>query len=326
MSNHHGYVDVKLMSRAYPGQHQHEYSTVQPMTGETIISVQNLVKSFDGRVVLDGINLDVSQGETMVIMGGSGSGKSTLLRHMIGSLIPDSGKVILFGQNICELSDEEMDEVRKKFGILFQSGALFNSMTIAENVALPLLEHTELDSAIVDIQVKIKLEQVGLREHADKYPSQISGGMKKRAGLARALALDPRLLFYDEPSAGLDPVTSAEIDQLILGLTRKLGVTSVVVTHEMHSAFTIADRMAMLHKGKMLIVEKKSYFENLRDIPAPEAEKLPEEKQIIRQFLRGDADGPITKYRAATNYADDLLGTPALPPLHHPSIEPTKSG
>ncbi len=294
------------------------------MPGEPVISLRNVVKSFDGKVVLDGINLDIQPGEIMVIMGGSGSGKSTILRLMIGSLVPDSGEVRLFGQNICAMSDEQLDEVRKKFGILFQSGALFNSMSIAENVALPLQEHTELDASIVDIQVKIKLEQVGLREHADKFPSQISGGMKKRAGLARALALDPQLLFYDEPSAGLDPVTSAEIDRLIMNLTRKLGVTSVVVTHEMDSAFAIADRMAMLHKGQMLVVEKRPYFEKMRDLTPQEAAKLDEQDQLIRQFLRGDAEGPITRYRAETNYEDDLLGEPMLPPLKHPSVEPTR--
>src|SRR5204862_2523410 len=145
---------------------------------------------------------------------------------------------------------------------------------------------------------------VGLREHADKYPAQLSGGMKKRAGLARALALDPHILFYDEPSAGLDPVTSAEIDRLIVGLTRKLGVTSVVVTHEMDSAFRIADRMAMLDKGRMLLVEKRAYFEGLRD----QKGELEETSALIRQFLRGDSEGPITKRKQTTGYADDLLG------------------
>ncbi|MCK4872868.1 MAG: ABC transporter ATP-binding protein [Phycisphaerales bacterium] len=294
------------------------------MASDPIISVRDLVKRFDGKIVLNGINLDVFPGETMVVMGGSGSGKSTLLRHMIGSLLPDAGEVVLFGEDIFSLSDEKMDGVRKKFGILFQSGALFNSMTIAENVALPLREHTELDPAIVDIQIKIKLELVGLRDHADKYPSQLSGGMKKRAGLARALALDPLLLFYDEPSAGLDPITSAEIDRLIIDLTKKMGVTSVVVTHEMDSAFAIADRMAMLHQGKVLVMDERSYFERLRDMPTAQTAELPEAQQIIRQFLRGDADGPVTRYRAATKYEDDLLGAPPLPPLEHPSIEPTR--
>lgn len=271
-----------------------------------VVSVRDLVKSFDGRVVLNGINLDVHAGETMVIMGGSGSGKSTLLRHMIGSFRPDRGTIELFGRNICGLDEDGLNAVRKRFGILFQSGALFNSMTIADNVALPLEEHTDLSPEIIDIQVKIKLELVGLREHADKYPAEISGGMKKRAGLARALALDPKILFYDEPSAGLDPVTSAEIDRLIVDLTKKVGVTSIVVTHEMDSAFTIADRMAMLDKGRMIKVEDRQWYDQLRGLSS--AEGLDETDSLIRQFLRGDAEGPITQRRAATHYEEDLLG------------------
>jgi len=288
---------------------------------EPIISVENLVKRFDGRTVLDGINLDVESGETMVIMGGSGSGKSTLLRHMIGSLIPDEGRVLLFGQNLSDLDEDRLNGIRKQFGILFQSGALFQSMTVAENVALPLQEHTTLDQNIIDIQVKIKLELVGLREHADKYPAQISGGMKKRAGLARALSLDPKILFYDEPSAGLDPVTSAEIDQLIVDLTHKLGVTSVVVTHEMDSAFTIADRMAMLDKGRMLSVRERSYFEQLRD----RRESLESrEEAIIHQFICGEATGPITERRAETDYAEDLIGVVEPRLTRGPSVQPTR--
>ena len=290
-----------------------------------IIVVRDLVKSFGDHTVLSGVNLDVVPGETMVIMGGSGSGKSTLLRHLIGSLVPDSGTVELFGVNIAELDEEGLNGVRKKFGILFQSGALFNSMTVAENVALPLQEHTALASTIIDIDVKIKLELVGLREHADKHPAELSGGMKKRAGLARALSLDPKILFYDEPSAGLDPVTSAEIDRLIVNLTQKMGVTSVVVTHEMDSAFTIADRMAMLDKGRMLMIDRREVFEKLRDHPADRIEELDESHQLIRQFLRGDADGPISRRRADTNYAEDLLGV--KPPTFgaDPAIEPTRS-
>ncbi|HBS29693.1 MAG TPA: ABC transporter ATP-binding protein [Phycisphaerales bacterium] len=296
-----------------------------PTPPQPVIQVRDLVKRFDGRAVLDGITLDVLPGEVMVIMGGSGSGKSTLLRCMIGSIRPEEGSIRLFGQEVCNQSEDRLNEVRKKFGILFQSGALFNSMTLAENVALPLQEHTDLGREIIDIQVKIKLELVGLREHADKYPGQISGGMKKRAGLARALSLDPRLLFYDEPSAGLDPVTSAEIDQLILDLTKKLQVTSVVVTHEMDSAFTIADRMAMLDKGRMLTVETREWYDALRKAENAEADAWPVEHRLIRQFLRGDAVGPITERKAATNYEDDLLGNLVAPKESMPSVVTTRA-
>ena len=297
----------------------------QAMDNEPIIEVSGVVKRFDDQTVLDGINLEVQSGETMVIMGGSGSGKSTILRLMIGSLQPNEGEIKLLGHRLADLDEDELNAVRKRFGILFQSGALFQSMTIAENVALPLREHTMLDSGTIDIIVKIKLELVGLREHADKYPAQISGGMKKRAGLARALALDPQILFYDEPSAGLDPVTSAEIDRLIVDLTKKMGVTSVVVTHEMNSAFTIADRMGMLDKGRMLMIEERAVFERLRDHPADRVDELSEKDQTVRQFLRGDAEGPITARKAATNYAEDLLGAEPTSFGEGPSVEPTRN-
>ena len=293
---------------------------------QPVVEICNLVKRFGDQVVLDGVNLQVMPGETMVVMGGSGSGKSTILRHMIGSLYPDSGEVKLLGHTLSELNEDQLNEVRKKFGILFQSGALFNSMTVAENVALPLREHTMLDHNIIDIQVKIKLELVGLREHADKIPAQISGGMKKRAALARALALDPQVLFYDEPSAGLDPVTSAEIDRLIIDLSKKLGVTSIVVTHEMDSAFAVGDRMAMLERGKMLMVDSRQAFEEIRDWPQDRIEELDDKQQTIRQFLRGDAEGPITRRKAATNYAEDLLGGPVGddPTSDGPAVESTR--
>jgi phospholipid/cholesterol/gamma-HCH transport system ATP-binding protein len=288
---------------------------------EPVIQCRGVVKRFDGRAVLQGVDLEVRRGETMVIMGGSGSGKSTLLRLIIGSMRPDEGSISVLGRDLLACSPRELDEVRKRFGILFQSGALFNSMTLAENVALPIQEHTTLSRNLIDIQVKIKLELVGLLEHADKYPSQISGGMKKRAGLARALALDPEILFYDEPSAGLDPVTSAQIDQLIMDLSRKLGVTSVVVTHEMDSAFTIADRMAMLDKGRMLTVREREWFERVRN--APSAEGMNEDERLIRQFLRGEPQGPITDRRDQGLLERELFGDAARV-LAIPSIEPTR--
>ncbi len=301
-------------------------------TKPPVISCKQVAKIFDGRAVLESIDLDVYHGETMVIMGGSGSGKSTLLRVIIGSFPADRGRVFLFGQDMGPLvgtdegggDEDKLTDIRKRFGILFQSGALFNSMTIAENVALPLKEHTTLSQQIIDIQVKIKLELVGLREHASKYPAQISGGMKKRAGLARALALDPEILFYDEPSAGLDPVTSAQIDRLIMDLSRQLGVTSVVVTHEMDSAFTIADRMAMLDRGKMLKVETRDWYDNLRKLPEDDTRKLPEPERLIRQFLRGDAEGPITERRSEAAFEADLLGEPEDQILPTPSVEATR--
>ena len=278
-----------------------------PSDDQPVIRVVNLVKRFEGRAVLNGINLEVHKGRTLVIMGGSGCGKSTLLRHMIASMWPEEGYVEMFGRNLGEMDDRELDKTRKRFGILFQSGALFNSMTVGENIALPLREHSSLDDHTIEVMVRMKLELVGLRHAVDLMPSEISGGMKKRAGLARAMALDPEILFYDEPSAGLDPVTSAEIDQLMMDLTQKLGVASVVVTHEMDSAFRIADRMIMLDGGKVLKAGPRSEFEAIRDA-APTGETT---HDLIRQFLRGDSDGPITRRRLSSNYEEDILNAAA---------------
>ena len=289
-----------------------------------VIKVRDLKKVFGTQTVLDGVNLDIRRGETLVVMGGSGCGKSTFLRMLIASLPATSGSIEVLGEALDVDDEDSLNAYRRRFGILFQSGALFNSMSIAQNVALPLQEHTELDHSIIDIQVKIKLELVGLREHADKLPSQISGGMKKRAGLARALALDPQILYYDEPSAGLDPVTSAEIDQLMVDLTKKLGVTSVVVTHEMDSAFTIADRMVMLDKGRVLMIGTREEFDDLRSLSLEDSLKLSKDQQIVRQFLRGDPNGPITERRAETNYAEDLLNTSEEPISAAPAVQATR--
>jgi phospholipid/cholesterol/gamma-HCH transport system ATP-binding protein len=261
---------------------------------EVAIKVDSVTKVYDGRKVLDGIKLDVFTGETLVILGGSGSGKSTLLRLMIGNVRPESGDIIAFGKNLCTMSPRELDDYRKSVGVLFQSGALYNSMTVAENVALPLREHSELPEETIEIMVKIKLELVGLREHSEKMPAELSGGMKKRAGLARALSLDPKVLFYDEPSAGLDPVTSAEIDQLIISLNKQLGVTSVVVTHEMDSAFRVADRMVLLDRGKFVASGSP---QEMRENPDP----------LVHQFINGLAEGPLTDRRRAGGYEKDLL-------------------
>lgn len=272
-----------------------------------IIRVVNLVKRFGERAVLDGVNMDVARGETVVVMGGSGCGKSTLLRLMIASMQADEGRVELFGQNLAALDEEGLNNVRKRMGILFQSGALLNSLTVGENVALPMREHTDLDESTIEIMVKIKLELVGMRQAEHRTPSEISGGMKKRAGLARAIALDPEILFYDEPSAGLDPVTSAEIDHLMMDLSKKLGVTSIVVTHEMDSAFRIADRMVMLDKGRVLKVGRREEFDAIRQGPVLDDEKL----NLIRQFLRGDSDGPITARRREGGFTEDILDAAA---------------
>jgi phospholipid/cholesterol/gamma-HCH transport system ATP-binding protein len=295
----------------------------QAQDHDAVIEVDDLVMRFGKQTVLAGLDLKVRRGETLVVMGGSGCGKSTLLRLMIGSLQPTQGAIRLFGEDIGRTSEQALDAVRRRFGILFQSGALYQSMSIADNVALPMRELTDLPDDLIRLQVKMKLEAVGLREHADKFPAQISGGMKKRAGLARALALDPEIIFYDEPSAGLDPVTSAEIDQLILTLTKKLGVTSVVVTHEMDSAFTIADRMVMLDKGRCLKIAPREDYERIRNATREEAAMLSEDDRIVRQFIRGDAYGPITDRRTLTSYADDLMGLLAPLPAS-PSITPTR--
>jgi len=263
------------------------------------IEVKDVTKVFDGRTVLDAIRLDVYSGETLVILGGSGSGKSTLLRLMIGNTLPEQGDIVGLGKSLCTMTPTELADYRKSIGVLFQSGALFNSMTVAENVALPLREHTELPEQTIEIMVKIKLELVGLREHADKMPSMLSGGMKKRAGLARAISLDPKILFYDEPSAGLDPVTSAEIDQLIIDLNHKLGVTSVVVTHEMDSAFRIAHRMVLLDRGKFIVSGTPDQMRNSTD-------------PLVHQFVFGLAEGPLTDRRRHGNYEDDLLELPVV--------------
>jgi phospholipid/cholesterol/gamma-HCH transport system ATP-binding protein len=261
---------------------------------EIIIEVKDLIREFGDRTVLNGVSLKVYRGEKFVIMGGSGCGKSTLLRHIIGNLKPTSGRVVLFGEDITDLYGSELDDIRKKIGMSFQSSALFDSMTVAENVSLPLREHTKLEKSVIDIIVTMKLELVGLRGFEDLMPSELSGGMRKRVGLARAIAMDPQIIFYDEPTAGLDPIVAAVINKLIIDLSKKLAVTSVVVTHDMKSVMAVADRIAMLYEGKIL------------EIGTPEEIK-DSKSEIIRQFINGKHDGPIRFFQQKDDYLEHLV-------------------
>ena len=221
------------------------------------ISVRDVVVSYNGRRVLDRVSLDVHRGETMVLLGGSGSGKSTLLRQIIGLERPQSGQVLINGIDMDRCRPRELKRVRRSIGVAFQNSALFNSMSVEDNCALPLREHTRLAESTIRLMTWMKLAVVGLADAGKLSPQALSGGMKKRAAVARALALDPEVLLFDEPSAGLDPIVGAELDELILGLKRAFSMTVVVVTHEMASAFRIADRMAMLYKGSMIAVGSK---------------------------------------------------------------------
>jgi phospholipid/cholesterol/gamma-HCH transport system ATP-binding protein len=221
-------------------------------TMEKAIEVEGLVTHYGNREILKDLSFAIPKGMATVILGGSGCGKSTLLKHLIGLLKPTRGEIRFNGQDITGLKEEELNEVRKKMGVLFQGAALLNSMTLADNVALPMREHTQLKESTIKIMVRMKLELVDLSGFENLYPSQLSGGMKKRAGLARAMALDPEFLFFDEPSAGLDPVTAAGLDELILKLKDVFKMTIVVVTHELPSVFMIADYVIMLDAGNAI--------------------------------------------------------------------------
>lgn len=219
---------------------------------EKAIEVINLVTQYGDRVILKGVSFSMPKGKTTVILGGSGCGKSTLLNHLIGLLKPTSGQILIGGHDITAMTEDEFNEFRKKMGVLFQGSALLNSMTIADNVALPVREHTKLEDPTIQIMCRMKLDLVGLSKFENFYPSQLSGGMKKRAGIARAIALDPEMLFFDEPSAGLDPVTAAGLDELIIKLRDVFRMTIVVVTHELPSVFMIADYVIMLDLGEVI--------------------------------------------------------------------------
>ncbi len=227
-----------------------------------VISLRDVAVTYDGRRILKGVNLDIARGETMVLLGGSGSGKSTLLRQIIGLERPDSGRVIVNDIDLTNCSPGDLRKFRRSIGVAFQSAALFNSLSIEDNILLPLREHTRLRESTIRLMVWLKLAVVGLADYGRLNPGALSGGMKKRAAVARAIALDPEVLVFDEPSAGLDPIVAAELDELILTLKRAFGMTIVVVTHDLPSAFRIADRLAMLYEGSLIAVGTKEEFRN----------------------------------------------------------------
>lgn len=230
-----------------------------------IVEVEDLVVKYGDRTILDHISLEIRRGEVLVLLGASGSGKSTLLRHLVGLEKPASGRITLKGHDITRCSDAELNSVRRFIGVSFQNAALFGSMTVAENVAFPLLERTRLVDSTIEKVVLLKLAQVGLVHFSKFYPSELSGGMLKRASIARATALDPEILFFDEPSAGLDPITAAGIDELIVYLKTALQMTVLVVTHELQSAFRIADRLAFLRDSKLVMIGPKTSITQTSD-------------------------------------------------------------
>jgi phospholipid/cholesterol/gamma-HCH transport system ATP-binding protein len=247
-----------------------------------MIKIIDLHKSFRKKDVLQGVDLDVQDGESMVIIGGSGSGKSVLIKHIIGILRPDQGRVYIEGEEITQMNERGLNKVRKKFGMLFQAAALFDSLSVWENVGFALKQHTDLTDREIRETASQKLAMVGLYDVEDLRPSELSGGMQKRVGLARAIAMEPDILLYDEPTTGLDPINADMINNLIVGMREKLNVTSVAITHDMVSAYKIADRIAMLYNGKILQIGTP---EEIRNADNP----------YVRQFINGTAEGPITE-------------------------------
>ncbi len=272
-----------------------EMETTDLLDSRVMISLRDVRVSYGEVEILHGITFEVKRGETLVILGGSGSGKSTLLRTLVGLEKASSGEIWIKGKNIAAIPDSEMDEIRKKIGMSFQGGALFGSMTVGENVALPLREHTKLEDSTIEIMLRLKLEQVGLAGFEYYMPSQLSGGMKKRAAVARALAMDPEILFFDEPSAGLDPIIAAGIDQLILELKQAFRMTIIVVTHELASAYLIADRMVLIDKGHLVAIGTTAEMrastqprvrQFLDRVPEPEVAREMDYLQMLTQDRR----------------------------------------
>src|SRR5947209_12855346 len=249
------------------------------------IHVHDLYKSFGSKVVLDGVNVVVVPAESLVIIGGSGTGKSVLLKHVIGLLKPDSGTVEVDGTAVESLGNRAITEFRRKFGMAFQEGALFDSMTVWQNVAFPLQRLTRMSHGEINTRVEECLSMVRLEGVGEKLPSQLSGGMRRRVGFARAVAHQPEILLFDEPTTGLDPITTALIDEIILDLSDRLQPTSVTITHDMESAYRIADRIAMLHQGKIIAEAPPEEFRRLAD-------------PRVQQFIHGQADGPLSEETA----------------------------
>ena len=245
-----------------------------------MIEINNLTKYFDKKKVLDNLSLKIAKGETFVIIGRSGCGKSVLLKHMIGVLKAEAGEIIIDGKNIGKLSERDLNKLRLRFGMLFQGSALFDSLSVGENVAFGLLEHKRLPEEKLQVLIKEKLSLVGLEGIEDLMPSELSGGMKKRVALARAIAMSPEIILYDEPTTGIDPIMADTINNLILDLHSRLSVTAVAVTHDMQSAYKIADRIGMLYQGKII------------EIGTPEEIKS-STNPIVQQFITGSAHGPI---------------------------------
>ena len=245
-----------------------------------MIEIRGLKKKLGRKQVLDGLDLDVRKGETLVVLGPSGTGKSVLLKHIIGLMIPDAGSIKVDGEEIVGMDDQRLDLVRRKFGMLFQGAALFDSMTVGENVGLSLAEHTKLSGEEIRRRVAERLEWVGLKDAEALHPASLSGGMKKRVGLARAMAMDPAIILYDEPTTGLDPITGDVINTLIRAMQQRLGVTSVVVTHDLMSAYKVGDRLAMIYQGKVV-------FSGTPD------EVRHTDNAMVHQFIEGSSVGPI---------------------------------
>ncbi len=245
-----------------------------------MIAIRGLRKQLGDKLVLAGLDLDIPTGRNVVVMGRSGSGKSVLLKHIIGLMAPDAGRIEVDGQEVTGLDEAEWNEVRKRFGMLFQSSALFDSLTVGDNVGLPLREHTGLDAAEIRRRVTERLSWVGLKDVESMKPASLSGGMRKRVGLARAIAMDPDYILYDEPTTGLDPIMADVINRLIRSLQQRIGITSIVVTHDMASAYHVGDVLALLHEGRIVFTGTPDEARATKD-------------PLVRQFIEGTSDGPV---------------------------------